>query len=323
MKNILVAIMLMGATVSVDAMAPNAMQLNTTTLGIIDTAKQQLIAATRQARNSLFAWNKAAFNPCIQARDAMLAHLDTLLDLFNQYAGGSFIKLSILQTNFLQQRNYIDTCTRALTAWDSITQGNNEMLFSKIISRKTKTQHVRTMNEQIQNIRNTCRGILLGISHDINYNPDPIYRTLHALPMANSARDDGDASEKCAIIVRVQAAINEKRAEINQRENDLLTQLRQYVAGATLQDLARALKQPHQSPTNRQQAIRNLPSPIRNSLTRQFNEFRERRHTVLGQIDQKIAIAQARITELRDIPTRNDALRDQVCDQLEQLVNAL
>ncbi len=322
MKNILAAIMLMGATVSVDAMAPNAMQLNTTWLRTINTARQQFIAATQQAKNSLLADNKRAFNPCIQARDAMLTHLGTLCDMFNQYIRGRFVRVQdILNASQAYDRAQI-AWTQALHTWQNIQQSKAERVWSALITQKTKEQHAETIAKTIKTIETLIQPSLLeaiftSIGDSIGANP--IYRELQNLPKANIPGSEG----QCSNILNIQAAINEKRAEINQLENDLLTRLSQHVAGATLQDLELALDQNHQNLTITQQAIRNLPRQIRDPLTRQFNDFRRRRRTVPGQINRQKGIARICIADLHRIPTQNDALRDQVCARLTQLVNAL
>ncbi len=319
MKNILAAIMLMGATVSVDAMAPNAMQLNTTTLGIIDTAKQQLIAATQQARNSLFDCNKEAFDPCIQARDTMLTHLGTLCNMFNQYISGRFVRVQdILNASEAYDRAQT-ACTQALHTWQNIQQSKAERVWSVLITKKTKEKHAETIAETIETLiqPSLLEAIFTSIGNSISANP--IHRALQNLPKANIP----DSEDQCSNILTIQAEINERRAAINQLENNLLTRLRQYVAGATLQDLALALSPYPQVPTITQQAIRNLPRLIRDPLTRQFNEFRRRRSRVQDQINTKKGMARNCIADLRRIPTQNNALRNQVCARLTHLVNAL
>ena len=318
MKNILAAIMLMGATVSVDAMAPNAMQLNTTTLGIIDTAKQQLIAATQQARNSLFAWNKAAFNPCRQTRNTMLAHLDTLVGLFNQYANGQFVRLRDMAAIFDQQINDIGTCHTALEMWDRIPQSRNEKFFSRMISGKTKTQHRTTIGNIINAIHSACADMLVDTRNHMNANP--IYRVLQNLPNATTASDETTIKGKCDEILGKLTLIDQHNRTIQQIENDLLTRLRQHVAGATLQDLELALDQNCQNLTTTQQAIRALDRHEKRQLAMLLNGGLGTTRLAKSGIQSAALLL---IEELRHIPTQNNALRNQVCARLTQLVNAL
>ena len=316
MKNILAAIMLMGATVSVDAMAPNAMQLNTTTLGIIDTAKQQFIAATRQASNSSFAWNKEAFNPCIQARDAMLTHLGILCDMFNQYISGRFVRVhDILSASQAYNRAQI-AWTQALHTWKNIQQSKAERVWSVWITNKTKEQHAETIETPIQ--PSLLEAIFTSIGNSISANP--IYRALQNLPNATTASYGTTIKGKCDEILGKLTLIDQQNRSIQQIENDLLTRLRQHVAGATLQDLELALSPYPQVPTITQQAIRDLDRYEKRRLAMRLNGGLGSARLAKSGIQ---SAALRLIAGLHLIPTQNDALRDQVCDQLEQLVNAL